>query len=111
MSPSGNGRKSLAFKRSLEVKHPCADIPDNESHEIRSEVPLGLDHQYRRAVLSGAVGTRVRELVREICRANDIEIVKGHVGKDHVHLIVSVPLYLSVISNNWACVQWNEVRV
>ena len=52
--------------------------------------------QYRRAVLSGAVGARVRELVREICRARDIEIVKGHVGKDHVHLFVSVPPYLSV---------------
>ena len=38
----------------------------------------------------------MRELVREICRANDIEIVKGHVGKDHVHLFVSVPPYLSV---------------
>jgi putative transposase len=36
------------------------------------------------------VGTRVRELVREIFRVNDIEIVKGHVGKDHVHLFVSV---------------------
>jgi putative transposase len=45
--------------------------------------------KYRRAV-------RVRELVREICRANDIEILKGHVGKDHVHLFVSVPPYLSV---------------
>ena len=52
--------------------------------------------KYRRAVLGGAVGARVRELVREICRANDIEIVKGHVGKDHVHLFVSVPPYLSV---------------
>src|SRR5262245_45747362 len=36
MSPSGNGRKSLAFRRSLEVKHPCANIPDDQSHEIRS---------------------------------------------------------------------------
>ena len=52
--------------------------------------------KYRRAVLSGVVGTRVRELVREICKANDIEIVKGHVGKDHVHVFVSVPPYLSV---------------
>ena len=38
----------------------------------------------------------MRELVREICRAKDIEIVKGHVGKNHVHLFVSVPPYLSV---------------
>jgi len=45
MSPSGNGRKPLAFRRSLEVKRPCADISDDESDEIRSEVPLGLDYQ------------------------------------------------------------------
>jgi hypothetical protein len=30
------------------------------------------------------------KLVREICRINDIEIVKGHGGKEHVHLFVSV---------------------
>jgi REP-associated tyrosine transposase len=52
--------------------------------------------KYRRAALGGVVGARVRELVREICRANEMEIVKGHVGKDHVHLFVSVPPYLSV---------------
>jgi hypothetical protein len=45
MSPSGKGRKSLAFRRSLEVKHPCAEVPNDESHEIRSQVPLGLDHK------------------------------------------------------------------
>jgi hypothetical protein len=39
------GRKSLAFRRSLEVKRPCANIPDDESHEIRSEVSLGMDHE------------------------------------------------------------------
>jgi len=55
---------------------------------------IGRITKYRRAALSGAVGTRVRELVQEICRANDIEIVKGHVGKDHVHLFVSVPTSL-----------------
>jgi putative transposase len=97
MSPSGNGRKSLAFRRSLEVKHPCANISDDKSHEIRSQVPLGVDHQIPPGGVGwGAVGTRVHELVREICRVNDIEIVKGHVGKDHVHLFVSVPPYLSM---------------
>ena len=52
--------------------------------------------KYRKAVLIGPVAVRVRELVREICKAQDIEIVKGHVGKDHVHVFVSVPPYLSV---------------
>jgi putative transposase len=47
--------------------------------------------KYRKPVLRGEVGRRVRELVREICERNDIEIVKGHVRPDHVHLLLSVP--------------------
>ena len=47
--------------------------------------------KYRKPVLRDAVGVRVRDLVRQICQANDIEIVKGHVRPDHVHLLLSVP--------------------
>ena len=51
--------------------------------------------KYRKPVLLGEVALRVRELVREICRANDIEILKGHISRDHVHLLLSVPPHLS----------------
>lgn len=47
--------------------------------------------KYRKPVMAGEVGLRVRELVREICRAHEVEILKGHVSKDHVHLFVSIP--------------------
>ena len=47
--------------------------------------------KYRKPVLRGEVGTRVRDLIREICLGNDIEIIKGHVRPDHVHLLLSVP--------------------
>nr|WP_010925632.1 IS200/IS605 family transposase [Microscilla sp. PRE1]AAK62840.1 MS118, putative transposase [Microscilla sp. PRE1] len=52
--------------------------------------------KYRKQVLVGSVAERSRELIREICKANDVEIVKGHVSKDHIHLFVSVPPKLSV---------------
>jgi len=52
--------------------------------------------KYRKKVLGGEVGKRVRELVREICKRNDVEILKGHVSKDHVHLFVSVPPHLAI---------------
>ncbi len=52
--------------------------------------------KYRKKVLGGEVGKRVRELVREICRRNDVEILKGHVSKDHVNLFVSVPPHLAI---------------
>lgn len=52
--------------------------------------------KYRKKILGGEVGKRVRDLVREICRTNDVEIIKGHVSIDHVHLFLSVPPSLSV---------------
>ena len=51
--------------------------------------------KYRKKVLGGAVGRRLREIVVEVCKANDVEILKGHVAKDHVHLFVSAPPHLS----------------
>ncbi len=47
--------------------------------------------KYRKSVLRGEVATRVRDLIREICKSLDVEIVKGHVRPDHVHLLLSVP--------------------
>lgn len=52
--------------------------------------------KYRKKVLGGLIGKRVRELVREICKSNNVEILKGHVSKDHVHLFVSVPPHLAI---------------
>jgi putative transposase len=52
--------------------------------------------KYRKPVLFGNVGIRVRELIREICKTMDVDIIKGHVSKDHVHLFVSIPPYHSV---------------
>jgi putative transposase len=34
--------------------------------------------------------------VREICKTKDVEIIKGSISKDHIHLFVSVPPYLSI---------------
>ena len=51
--------------------------------------------KYRKAVLGGQVGIRLRELVREVCRANEIEILQGHVSRDHVHILVSAPPNMS----------------
>ena len=52
--------------------------------------------KYRKKVLSGLVAERVRELIRQICKEHDVEIIKGHVSKDHVHLFVSVPPQMAI---------------
>ena len=52
--------------------------------------------KYRKPVLTGAIAQRVRDLIREICRSKEVEIIKGHVSKDHVHIFVSVPPHIAV---------------
>ena len=52
--------------------------------------------KYRYPVLKGDVGLRARDLIREICMARDVGIVRGSISPDHVHLLVSAPPSLAV---------------
>ena len=52
--------------------------------------------KYRYEVFGGAVGGRARDLIRQVCNSNDIQIIKGRVSKNHVHLYISYPPKLSV---------------
>lgn len=47
--------------------------------------------KYRYKVLTGDVALRVRELVRQTCEAFEIQIIKGVVSNDHIHIFVSAP--------------------
>jgi len=47
--------------------------------------------KYRYKVLKGDVGLKVRELIRPTCEAFEIEILKGVVSQDHIHILVSAP--------------------
>ena len=51
--------------------------------------------KYRYKVLVGDVGLRVRELVRQTCESLEIEILRGVVSNDHVHLLISAPPTIS----------------
>ena len=52
--------------------------------------------KYRYKVLTGQIAVRARDLIRQVCMTREIKILKGHVSRDHVHLMVSVPPKLSV---------------
>ncbi len=52
--------------------------------------------KYRKPVLRGEIAVRLRELIRQTCQSLDVYIEKGHIATDHIHLLVSVPPYVSV---------------
>ena len=46
--------------------------------------------KYRRKVLVNGVDARLKELIREVCEENRIEIIEMEIMSDHVHLLMEV---------------------
>ncbi len=52
--------------------------------------------KYRYQVLRNEIGHRAKELIKQICQENSVEIIQGHIRPEHIHLFVSVPPNLSI---------------
>ena len=52
--------------------------------------------KYRYSVLEGDIQHRCRDLLIQICNSENVQILKGVVSKDHVHMHVEYPPSLSV---------------
>jgi putative transposase len=52
--------------------------------------------KYQYPVLKGDIKSRCRELIIQICDAEDVQILKGVVSKDHVHMHIEYPPKLSI---------------
>ncbi len=52
--------------------------------------------KYRYKVLKGRVAERVRDIVREECQKVGVEIWRGHVSTNHVHVLVSIPPQVTI---------------
>ena len=68
----------------------------SNSHTVsRLTVHLVWSTKYRYKVLEGDIKIRCRELLIQICEAEDVQIISGVVSSDHIHLHVD---YLPSIS-------------
>lgn len=47
--------------------------------------------KYRRRKFSGSLRGEIGKILRDLCRQQDIGLVKGNALPDHVHLLLSVP--------------------
>jgi putative transposase len=47
--------------------------------------------KYRKKVLTGEVSLALREELKKICKSETVEIIRGHVSSDYVHLFLSYP--------------------
>jgi putative transposase len=47
--------------------------------------------KYRYKILRGRIAERGRDLLRQICQARGVVIIRGAVSPDHIHMLVSSP--------------------
>ena len=67
------------------------------SHTVHDlKVHLVWSTKYRYKVLSKEIGERIRDLTRQVCDSMGIEIIKGRVSHDHIHLYISYAPKLSI---------------
>ena len=52
--------------------------------------------KYRRLVIYGKIKADIGKILRQLCEAKKVEIIEAEACPDHIHMLVSIPPYLSV---------------
>jgi putative transposase len=52
--------------------------------------------KYRQKKLHGQFHAQVEEILRDLCRQRGLELIKGHLMPDHIHMCLSVPPKYSI---------------
>jgi Transposase IS200 like len=81
-SPLGDRESILSYMK--EYKRGSHSVWDLNYHIVWVT-------KYRHPILSGDVGVRCRELLREIARSQEMSIKAGAINRDHVHLLLIIP--------------------
>ena len=54
--------------------------------------------KYRRKVFYNEKREDIREIIKTLCTGKGVDIIEGEVCPDHIHLLLSIPPKLSVLS-------------
>ena len=52
--------------------------------------------KYRRKVIYGKLREDIGQILRKLCEQKGVEIIEANAMPDHIHMLVSVPPYLSI---------------
>ena len=52
--------------------------------------------KYRRREIFGKLKTDIGQILRQLCKQKEVEVLEAHACVDHIHMLVSIPPKLSV---------------
>ena len=72
------------------------EIKKLEHSSYRCQYHIVLAPKYRRKVIYGEMRADIGKILRKLCNEKKVEIIEAEACPDHIHMLVSIPPYLSI---------------
>ena len=72
------------------------EIKHTSHSSYRCEYHIVFAPKYRRKVIYGEPKKDIGEILRKLCNEKKVEIIEAEACPDHIHMLVSIPPYMSV---------------
>lgn len=72
------------------------EIKHTAHSSYRCEYHIVFAPKYRRKEIYGQIKKDVGEILRKLCQEKKVEIIEAESCPDHIHMLVSIPPYLSI---------------
>ena len=72
------------------------EIKSTTHSKWRCQYHIVFAPKYRRKVIYGQLRKEIGEILRKLCEQKGAELIEGEACPDHIHMLVSIPPYLSV---------------
>ena len=83
----------LKYKEVFTVKN---EIKHTAHSTYRCEYHIVFAPKYRRKYIYGQIKKDIGEIIRKLCNEKKVEILEAEACPDHIHMLVSMPPYLSI---------------
>ena len=72
------------------------EIRSSAHSKYRCQYHIVFAPKYRRKEIYGQLKKDIGEILRKLCEQKGVEIIEAEACPDHIHMLVSVPPYLSI---------------
>ena len=72
------------------------DVQHGAHSTWRCEYHLVFAPKFRRKIIYGQLRADIGKILRKLCEEKKVEIIEAEACPDHIHMLVSIPPYLSV---------------
>lgn len=78
------------------LKKSTNEIKSTAHTKYRCQYHIVFAPKYRRKEIYGQLKKDIGEILRKLCEQNGVEILEAEACVDHIHMLVSILLYLSI---------------